>query len=380
MSRIFKCAVIGVGGRGSDWATNMLRVSKEVELKAVCDIDQRQAKTVAEKCGGVAVYSDVEELLKKESLDFVVIATPHYLHAPFTIMCAEHDVNVLCEKPMAINLQQADQMIISARKNAIKLGIGFQMRFKPHFKYIYDAVRGASGELGSLGRITDFTLEARHHRTGMYYLTSSQVDPQTGVSAGPWRGRWETEGAGILINQAVHDIDIFQYIVGPIKCLSAHVATIAKDHALIEVEDTVTACFTTQAGAVGRLVVSTANKKFPGDRLIVQGENGYVMADGAYGNTILADTRYKNEEDYEVPFVTSKRHNLLDDFLDAIIEDRDPMTPGEEGRKSVEVIRAILNSAQQERTVYFPVKDTIAYATIHNVSRDVPLKPEDMEI
>ena len=77
------------------------------------------------------MYFDAEQIIKKESLDFVVIATPHYLHAPYTIMCAENDINVLCEKPMAINLQQADQMIIAARKNAIKLGIGFQMRFKP---------------------------------------------------------------------------------------------------------------------------------------------------------------------------------------------------------------------------------------------------------
>jgi predicted dehydrogenase len=377
MTKVYKGAVIGVGGRGSGWAED-LHKHKEIELKAVCDINEKQAKTVAEKNGGIAVYLNAEEMIKKESLDFVVIATPHYLHAPYTIMCAENDINVLCEKPMAINLQQADQMIIAARKNAVKLGIGFQMRFKPAFKYLYDAARGAKGALGDLGRITDFSMVARHYRSGIYYLTSSPVDPRTGVSAGPWRGRWETEGGGIIINQAVHDIDLFQWIVGPIKCLSAHVATIAKEHALIEVEDTVTASFTTQSGAVGNLVVSTANKKFPGDTITVHGENGYVSATGSYGNAILADTRYKSEEDWEVPFTVAPRYNLLDDFLDAMTENRDPMTPGEEGRKSVEVIRAILNSAQQERTVYFPVKDTITYPTIHNLSRDAPMNPDEM--
>ncbi|MHA1683498.1 MAG: Gfo/Idh/MocA family protein [Promethearchaeota archaeon] len=373
----YKAAVIGVGGQGGNWASR-LRVHADVELKAICDIDEKRAKKVANDNGAVNVYGDPGEMLKKESLDFCVIATPHYLHAPYTVLCAENDVHVLCEKPMAINLQQADQMIIAARKNCVNLGIGFQMRFKPMFQYLYDAARGAEGELGSLGRITDFSLSARHYRSGMYYMTSSPVDPKTGVSAGQWRGRWETEGAGILINQAVHDIDIFQWIVGPIKSLSAHASTIAKEHALIEVEDTVTACFTTQSGALGTMVFSTSNKKSPPNAMTIHGENGYVASTGSYGSMITADTRYKDEEDWDVPFMVPPRHDLLSNFVDSITNETDPMVCGEEGRKSIEVIRAILKSVQEERTVYFPVKDTITYPTLHNVSRDEPLSPEDM--
>lgn len=373
MARTYKAAVIGTGGRGSGWVRDLHR-HKEVDLVAVCDIDEKRARAVAEKHGNPAVHRDVAGMLKKEQLDLAVIATPHYLHAPYTIACAEHDVNVLCEKPMAINLQQADQMIIAARKNAVKLGIGFQFRFKPHFQYLHDAARGARGDLGDLGRITDFTLSARHYRGDMYYLGSTPVDPATGVSPGPWRGRWETEGGGILINQAVHDIDIFQWIVGPFKSLSAHAATLARDHALIEVEDTVMVSFTTVAGAVGTMMFATSNKKSPEDLIIVQGEHGYVAAAGAYGNVITADTRYKSDEDWEVPFMVPKRHNLLENFLDAITNDTEPVVPGEEGRKSVEVLRAILNSVQQERAVHFPVKDTITYPTLHNINRDEPLR------
>ncbi len=377
MGKTYKGAVIGTGGRGSGWARD-LHAHKEVELVALCDIDEKRARAISERAGKPNVYRSVHDMLKSESLDFVVIATPHYLHAPYTIICAENDVNVLSEKPMAINLQQADQMIIAARKNAIKLGIGFQFRFKPHFKYLYDAARGAKGELGDLGRITDFSMSARHYRGDMYYLGSTPVDPATGVASGPWKGRWETEGGGILINQAVHDIDIFQWIVGPFKSLSAHAATIAKEHALIEVEDTVMASFTTQSGAIGTMMFATSNKKAPKDTIVVQGEKGYVAADGAYGMSITTDTRYKSEEDWEVPFMVPKRHNLLENFLDSITNDVDPMVPGEEGRKSVEVLRAILNSVQQERAVYFPVKDTIAYPTLHNLSRDKPLDLDDI--
>nr|MDO8119327.1 Gfo/Idh/MocA family oxidoreductase [Candidatus Sigynarchaeota archaeon] len=372
---IKKCAVIGPGGQGGNWASR-LHKHKECQLVAVCDINESRAKQVAATNGNCNAYTNIHDLLKKEKgLDFVVIATPHYLHAPFTVLCAENDINVLSEKPMAINLQQCDQMIIAARKNAIKLGIGFQHRFNRNHEYMHAAARGAKGELGDLGRITDFTMEARHYRSGIYYLSSSPVDPSTGVSAGQWRGRWETEGAGILINQAIHDLDIFQWVVGPIKCLSAHAATVAKEHGLIEVEDTVAVSFTTIAGAVGTMMFTSSNKKSPANYYRVQGENGYVEFNN---NFITADTRYKSEEDWEVPFGSPPRHDLLDNFLDAIDKDIDPMVPGEEGRKSIEVIRAILRSVQEERTVYFPVKDSIVYPTVHNLSRDQPMKPEDI--
>ncbi|MHA1682837.1 MAG: Gfo/Idh/MocA family protein [Promethearchaeota archaeon] len=375
MGKVWKAAVIGPGGRGGGWAKR-IAVHAETELVAVCDINKGRAEQVAKANGNANVYTDVEELLKKEKgLDFVVIATPHYMHAPQTVLAAENDVSILCEKPMAINLQQADQMIIAARKNCVTLGIGFQYRFEVMYQYLYDAARGAEGELGSLGRITDFSLSARHYRSGMYYLTSSPVDPKTGVSAGQWRGRWETEGAGILINQAVHDIDMFRWVVGPIKSLSAHASTIAREHALIEVEDTVTACFTTQTGALGTMVFSTSNKKSPANKMLVQGENGYVEKTNSF---ITADTRYKEEDDWEVPFMVPKRHNLLENFIDSMANETDPMVCGEEGRKSIEVIRAILKSVQEERTVYFPVKDTITYPTLHNINRDEPLSLDDL--
>ncbi|MBN2154308.1 MAG: Gfo/Idh/MocA family oxidoreductase [Candidatus Lokiarchaeota archaeon] len=374
MAGVKNCAVIGPGGQGGNWA-DRLHKHKECKLVAVCDINEGRAKQVAARNGNCNVYTDVNQLLEKERLDFVVIATPHYLHAPFTILAAEHDVNVLCEKPMAINLQQCDEMIIAARKNAVKLGFGFQHRFELSHQYAYDAARGAKGDLGSLGRVTDFQMQAKHYRSGTYYLTSSQVDPRTGVAPGQWRGRWQTEGAGILINQAVHDLDVFQYVVGPFKALSAHAATIAKEHALIEVEDTVAVSFTTQGGAVGTMMFSSSNKNTPANFYRVSGETGYVEV---RNNMVTADTRYKNEEDWEVPFQHPPRHNLLENFIDAIDKDVDPLIPPEEARKSIELIRAILKSVQEERTIYFPVKDTIAYPTLHNLSRDNPLKPEDM--
>ncbi|HMF31145.1 MAG TPA: Gfo/Idh/MocA family oxidoreductase [Candidatus Lokiarchaeia archaeon] len=367
--KVHNFAVIGVGGRGGDWVKELSR-NQEVKLLAVMDIDEKRVKKVAEECGATP-YLDAEEMFQQEKLDGVVIATPHYMHAPYTVMAAEHDVNVISEKPMAITLQQCDEMIIACRKHAVKLAIGFQHRFNPTHQYIYDAARGAKGELGTIGRVTDWQCVTRHYRGDLYYLSSSPVDPKTGVKAGPWRGRWSTEGAGILINQAVHELDLFQWMVGPLRSLSAHAATISKEHALIEVEDTVAVSFESLAGAVGTMIFTSSNKKSEKNKFVVHGTEGYVEEiDGM----VTMDTRYKNEEDYEVPFTQPARQNVLENFIDAVDKDTEPMVPGEEGRKAIEVIRAILKSVETDQAVYFPVKDSSSFPTVINVYRDKPFE------
>ncbi|MHA1818897.1 MAG: Gfo/Idh/MocA family protein [Promethearchaeota archaeon] len=367
----YKFAVLGVGGRGSGWARDIAK-HKDCEVVAVSDINEGRAKNVAEKVKAKA-YMDYRELLEKESLDACVIASPHYMHAPMTIYAAENDVHVLCEKPMATNLQECDNMIIAARKNDVKLAIGFQHHFSPVIKYLHDAVRGAKGELGDLGRITDILMTGRHYRGEMYYLMSTPVDPKTGVSPGPWRGRWETEGAGILINQAVHNIDAFQYIAGPIKSVSAYAKTISKEHKFIEVEDTVSVSMELENGALGTMIMSSANKKSEENKVIIHGENGYIYADGGFcANFVRMDTRYKDEEDYEIPIITDPKWNLLDNFLQAIEEDTEPLVNGEEGRKSIELIRAILISSHRGTRVTFPVSDDTSIHTITNMNRFAP--------
>ncbi len=363
-----KFAVIGVGGQGMTWVE---RLSKhpETKLVAVMDIDEKRVKKIGEQVKANP-YTSADELFKNEDLDAVVIATPHYMHAPYAITAAENDVHVLSEKPMAISLQQCDEMIIACRKNAVKLGLGFQHRFNLVHNYLYDAARGATGELGSIGTVTDWQCVTRHYRGDLYYLSSSLVDPKTGVKPGPWRGRWATEGAGILINQAVHELDLFQWMVGPIRSLSAHVATISKEHALIEVEDTAVVAFETREGSLGTMTFTSSNKKAEKNKFVVHGTEGYVEEKDGF---ITMDTRYKKEDDYDVPFTMPPRHNVLENFIDAIDNDTEPMIPGEEGRKSVEVIRAILKSVETEQAVHFPVKDSSSFPTVVNLQRDKPL-------
>lgn len=368
MADKYKCAVLGTGGRGGGWVSKM-NAHEKCDVVAVNDINKTRLKKFKEEYN-VNTYTDYHELLDNEDLDFCIIASPHYLHAPMTVAAANHDVHVFCEKPMAINLQQCDEMIIATRVNDVKLAIGFQHHYSPTLEYLKLAVEGAEGELGSLGRITDVIMTGRHYRSEMYYLGSTQVDPGTGVPAGQWRGRWKTEGAGILINQAVHNIDAFQYVCGPIRSVQAYAKTISKEHKFIEVEDTVVATCELENGGFGNMIMTSSNKKSDKNSITIHGTNGYIRAEGGFcANFVTADTRYESEEDYEIPFHMDPNWNQVDNFLIAIEKDKEPFVNGEEARKSIELIRAILKSEQTAQRVQLPLADSVSSPTINNVNR-----------
>lgn len=366
----FKVAVVGVGGRGEDHA-NSLKARKDVDLVAICDINEELGKKLAAKYQ-TKYYHNYNDLLEKEKLDAVFIATPHYLHAPITVAAAEHEINIFCEKPMALNLHQCDEMIQACRKYGVKLAIGLQKRYSNEFQYLYNAIRGAKGKNGDLGRITDVSMIARHHRNEMYYIASSMVDPEIGprVPPGPWRGRWITEGGGAIINQAIHNIDILRWICGPFKSLTAYGTTISDEHKFIEVEDTVSITFELMNGAVGTCIISSCNKKSEENRIAVHGTDGYIELKGGYaGDVITKDTRYTTDDEYELPLVSDPNElDQITNFFTAIKEDKEPKVNGEIGRQSIEIMRAILKSIQIEGSVNFPLHDTVGFPNIHNVN------------
>ena len=373
---VYKCAVIGLG-RGKSHVNSIL-AHRDAEVAALCDINEnllkKVAKSVEEKQGKpCALYTSYDEMLENEDLDAVFIATPHYLHAPMTIKAAQHEINVFVEKPMALNLHECDMMINECRKNDVKLAVGLQYHYVPEFKYLKDAVNGAEGDLGSLGRITDIYMIARHYRGELYYLSSSQVDPSTGVPEGPWRGRWDTEGGGPLANQAIHNLDIFQYIAGPIRTLTAYAKNISYEHKFIEVEDTVVASMELENGALATLIITSSNRNTKEEnKIVIHGTDGCIIAEGGYAaNLIKVDTRYKNEEDYDIPFeMEMHKRDQIHNFFWALDNDEDPLVTGEEGRKSIELMRAILKSVMFEGPVKFPLVDMRERPFIHNVSHE----------
>jgi predicted dehydrogenase len=365
----YKCAVIGgAGGRGSGWAREMKLwksfFGHTIELSAICDIADLALKKKAESLK-VKAYKDYNELLEKEKLDFVIIATPHYVHAPITIAAAEHGVHVLTEKPMCINLKQADEMKSAIEKHKIKCAVGFQHRFNPLFRGIKNAIVA-----GDLGDIFQINMIFHWWRTEDYYLNSSPVPENADSDWEGWRGHWKTEGAGALANQIIHFMDQFLWFSpSPIQSVVAS-SRIAK-HTYVETDDNTNAVVEFKNGSMGLCQIGVAYERCKEEIFAVYGTQGGLIwrkgMTGVLGLPKLYDDRRKvsiKSQHSMLSRMGPKNFNLnkalFSNFLEAIVKDDSKIISVDvnEGRKSVELMRGILLSVKQEQKVTFPFDDT----------------------
>ncbi|MEM2960590.1 MAG: Gfo/Idh/MocA family oxidoreductase, partial [Candidatus Bathyarchaeia archaeon] len=252
---------------------------------------------------------------------------------------------VLIDKPMAINLKEADEIITEARRRNVKLGVNLQSRFDPTVRKVKDAA-----DNGFFGRLILGEAVVEWFRTQEYYDESS------------WRGRWATEGGGALINQAIHTIDLLVWIMGRPKYLWAQMGTFAHR---IEVEDLAVAAIRFESGAIGLIQGSTAI--YPGlpTRLEIHGTRGTAIIEGESlkrwavvgGEDIVSEATKEGLKSWTRPeLVPATNHaSLIRDFAMAILEDREPTVNGVEGRKSLEVIMAIYESARNNSIIKFPL-------------------------
>lgn len=359
--RKLKLGIIGAGGIGRHHAEVVSKL-EEYQLVAVADAVEERAKSVA-SLYGVRAYGSFAELLDREELDAVAICTPHPTHSEIAIEAMKRGVSVLTEKPMAATVSQCLAMIAEARKRGVKLGVVFQYRFDPRLRRAKSLI--ASGALGEPYRAYLRYVTYRD----MAYFYSAQ-----------WRGRWATEGGGVLINQGVHFIDIFIWLMGrmPLEVF-AYGDTVGHD---IEVEDLVSAVAAYENGCQAMLQLSTLdypdmfNLEIRGDKgmLLVEtspkpSERGLANLQGAYvyrneppvRRAIYASLKpgaprpaFSIEEiKADGPFTGHEA--VYKDFARALIEDREPEVPGEEGLKSVELINAIIMSAVEHRPVSIPI-------------------------
>ncbi|MHA1339765.1 MAG: Gfo/Idh/MocA family protein [Promethearchaeota archaeon] len=363
-----KIAVIGgAGGQGSSWIRrikNWKRILEyDLKLAAICDVNKLGLEAQAKKYNCKS-YLDYKEMLEKEELDVVIIATPHFLHAPMTIAAAEHGINVLTEKPMCINLKQADEMKKAVEKSKIKLAVGFQMRFHNRYRKLKNIVD--SGDLGDI-----FQINMLYHwwRTENYYLNSSPTEVNADEDWEGWRGHWKTEGAGAIANQIVHHIDLFQWISpSPVKSIMA-TSRVAK-HTFIEVDDNTNAIVEFQNDSMGLIQAGVAYEHDRDEIFAIYGINGSVVYQKKYRGFLgipknLID--YRNKElkkrkkfkEYGRKLILDISKALFENFLQSIKED-DPSIISvdvNEGRKSIEIMRAILLSNKYQKKIVFPFDD-----------------------
>ena len=211
----YQAAIVGMGGISAVHAKSLLDLS--IPIAAVCDNKPDIAKAAGEQYN-CTPYTDYMTMISDGGFDVLHICLPHYLHAPAAIAALEKGIHVVCEKPMATTVADAEAMIVAAQKSGAKLEIIFQNRYNAGSQLIKTTL-----DSGELGRILGGWLRVTWYRGEEYYTGSD------------WRGRWATEGGGALINQSIHTFDLMNYFLGNPTSVNASIANRA--HPYIEVED-----------------------------------------------------------------------------------------------------------------------------------------------
>lgn len=331
-----KSAVIGCGLI----VKNHLKALKNIEYaacEAVCDIVPQKAQETAGAYGIPSVYTDYRELLKRDDIDVVHICTPHYLHAQMAVDALKAGKHVLCEKPMALTVEDAKRMAEARDGSKKQLGICFQNRYNESSKYMKDLI-----DSRELGRVTGARGQVTWDRKPEYYTTS------------PWRGRWALEGGGVLINQAIHTFDLLQWLAGPVAFVEAGIATRRLKEA-IEVEDTVDVYMTGMEGQRMLFYASNCYVKNAPVELEIVCENGSVKMTG----NVVATEREGTitTKDYSSGTVLGKDYwgsghgFLIEDFYRCVQEERPFPVSAEEAVRSVELLCAVYQSAKEKTVV-----------------------------
>ena len=230
----------GIIGLGSISRVHLaaLKDMPQAHISAVCDIDPAKLASAKDATGADA-YEDWRELIKRNDLDIIHVLTPHYLHAPMSIAALKAGRHVLTEKPMASETEDALEMIRVSDTARGTLNVIFQNRYNASTVELKRII-----ESGETGELIGARAMICWHRIAPYYTNSG------------WRGRWDTEGGGALINQSIHTLDLLSYLGGPIRRVKGHISTDLLADA-IEVEDNAHAVFEYESGATGVIYATT---------------------------------------------------------------------------------------------------------------------------
>jgi predicted dehydrogenase len=299
---------------------------------------ERTAKLAAQH--GAAVYDDLDRFLDHRPMDIVAIGSPSALHAEQGIAAARRGLHVLSEKPLDITTERADKLIAACDTAGVKLGVFFQDRLRPAIVEVKRML-----DNGELGKPVMINGRVRWYRPPEYYSSSR------------WRGTWKLDGGGALMNQAIHTVDLVQWLFGPVARVSSAVATRIHD---IEVEDTAAAVIEFTSGAIGTIEATTS--LYPGypRRLEVTGSEGTIIIEGddisqrdlrGAAGTGGAAAPAPRLENVASPVVSdaSAHQRVIEDFIRAIRENTVPSTDGREGRRSVELVERIYAAAVGNR-------------------------------
>ncbi|MCL2813998.1 MAG: Gfo/Idh/MocA family oxidoreductase [Oscillospiraceae bacterium] len=345
MSKKIGYAVVGLGvGRSHCDAAYK---SKNADLVAVCDLLGDRLESAKKAYDGVLTYNSFEEMLKNPDIDIVSIAVPSGLHAELAVLALENGKNVLVEKPIDITVEKAMKIEQARQKTRLKAGVIHQNRFNAVMKPVKEAV-----DSGKLGKLILGSFAVKWYRDQNYY------------DSGGWRGTWAMDGGGSLMNQAVHTVDLMQWLMGDVQSLIS-IAGIYNHK--IETEDLTASLVKFKSGAVATFVSSTCC--YPGVCTDIQlyGEKGSVEVDGDALKLwkIIGGDAFEESEMLEAygagngaaaaldPALIVGHAFQVEDMISAVIEDRPPLVVPSDAVKSVGIINAVYESAKTGKEVFF---------------------------
>ena len=336
-------------------STNHMKaaVNNKLNIVAVCDVlpeamENLLAKHGLEKDASIKRYTDYKQMLAENDITLCSIATESGLHAEIALYCIDHGIHVIIEKPMAMSMADADEIIRRSEEKGVKVSACHQNRFNIAIQQMRKAL-----EAGRFGRLSHGSIHVRWNRNQDYYTQA------------PWRGTWAQDG-GCLMNQCIHGIDLLRWMMGD-EVEEVYGVTKQQFHDYLEAEDIGMAVVKFKNGAVATIEGTT--NVYPRnleETLYLFGEKGTVKIGGKSTNNIdvwnFADETEADAQNKGLQEVTSNVYgnghtSLFADVIDAIEKDRRPYVDAVAGRNALEMILAIYKSRKTGAPVKLPLGD-----------------------
>ncbi len=328
-----RVALIGCGVISDNhlWA---IIENESAELVALCDIRRERAEAKLEKYGvSVPIYENYIEMLDREKPDVVHIATPHYLHAEMTIEALERDINVFLEKPMCINRGEIEKIINAEKKSKGKVCVCFQNRFNPATVRAKQLVKEDGGAIAAYGTIF-------WERNLEYYKQDR------------WRCTMAASGGGVMINQAIHTIDLLCYFLGIPKEICATKA----NHTLkgvIDVEDTCEGVIEFEGGIRGNFYATNAFKNYDAQTVLILTENHKIEIRNfeLFVDGIKHDLEKDSASSHGKACYGNGHKYLIDSFYSSVFDGSPSPVTAESAQYSLRILLAAYDSNDR----YIPV-------------------------
>lgn len=341
MNEKISYGIIGTGAIAKQHAL-AIESCEDARIGAVCDTNPQRAADFAAEYGVQRIYCSLEELLRDPEIQAVSICTPSGTHGQIAMAAALAGKHILCEKPIEIKGDKLDALLQAVEESGVKMGCVYQRRFQPEMQRIKAAL-----DSGVFGRVLTASLYMKYYRSPEYYQ-----------SAG-WRGTWELDGGGCLMNQGIHGVDLIAWLMGGVKRVSAMART--RLH-LIEVEDAAAAAVEYENGAIGVIECTTCSAPAENMCIDIYCENGAIrLTDEGIQRWILNGRNLASEMSSGSTGISSRDdpsnlcaewHGVLvEDLVKSIREDREPAVPPKEARHAVDVILGIYRSSREGRQI-----------------------------